>query len=33
MLVLVDQDGVLADFDRGFNLAWQENFPGRVVLA
>jgi 5'-nucleotidase len=32
MLVLVDQDGVLADFDRGFNLAWQERFPHRAVL-
>jgi 5'-nucleotidase len=32
MLVLVDQDGVLADFDRGFNLAWQEKFPDRAVV-
>ena len=31
-LVLVDQDGVLADFDAGFNLAWSGRFPEREVV-
>jgi 5'-nucleotidase len=32
MLVLIDQDGVLADFDRGVNLLWHEKFPDRAVV-
>lgn len=32
MLVLVDQDGVLADFDRGFNVAWHAKYPDRDVV-
>ena len=32
MLVLVDQDGVLADFDRVFDLAWRERFPERDLV-
>lgn len=26
-IILVDMDGVLADFDRGFIKAWKKNFP------
>ncbi len=25
MLILIDQDGVLADFEHGFHAAWQAN--------
>jgi 5'-nucleotidase len=32
MLVLVDQDGVIADFDEGFNVAWRAAHPERVVV-
>lgn len=31
MLILLDQDGVLADFDAGFHAAWQQHYPHTVI--
>ncbi|MFB9209491.1 hypothetical protein ACFFV7_50490 [Nonomuraea spiralis] len=31
-VVLVDMDGVIADFDIGFNVAWSERFPERKLI-
>ena len=33
MLILLDLDGVLADFERGFILAWQRAYPGLATVA
>lgn len=33
MLVLLDQDGVLADFELGFHHAWRERHPDLDVIA
>jgi len=33
MLILLDQDGVLADFERGFVDAWRTRFPERRWVA
>lgn len=32
MLVLLDQDGVLADFEHGFHRAWRRTHPGYLVV-
>ena len=32
MLVLVDQDAVLADFDGGFDATWRESYPERPFV-
>ena len=32
-VILLDQDGVVADFERGFLACWQERFPNRPHIA
>lgn len=32
MIVLLDQDGVLADFERGFLLAWAQAYPDQPAI-
>lgn len=32
MIILIDQDGVLADFETGFLENWQKKFPGRMYI-
>ena len=33
MLILLDQDGVLADFEHGFLVAWRQRYPKIAPIA
>jgi 5'-nucleotidase len=33
MIILIDQDGPLADFTAGFNSYWAKMFPGRLIIS
>lgn len=33
MIILVDMDGVIADFDKGFLLSWAKKYPHRPKIA